>query len=193
MIKIKNCAIYGGSFDPIHLGHIHLVEEVKKSGLAETLIVVPAGKPWQRETHASAKDRLAMAQIALASSGVIVSDCEINRPGNSYAIDTVTELSKTFHADRYLWVIGSDAFATIESWHRFAELVELVEFLVISRPGYQVVAPSQLIKWENLEIGALDISATQVREALKEGRNLAGLLTPAVSDYIREHRLYGAA
>lgn len=193
MIKIKSCAIFGGSFDPFHLGHLHLIDEILRAEIAERLIIVPAGNPWQRSTVASAFDRLEMTRIGLLNRTVEISDCEIKRVGQSYAIDTVLELSKTFPAEKYFWVIGSDAFAGIDTWHRFDELVGFVEFLVVVRPNFEVTTPAGKVKWRKLEIGALDISATQIRSALGEGRSIKGLVSDEVADYIKEHGLYGAA
>lgn len=193
MIKIKSCAIFGGSFDPIHLGHLHLIREVQSSGLVDKLIVVPAGHPWQRETHADATYRFEMAQLALAGTDVVVSDCEIKRAGDSYAIDTVLEISQLYPAEKIFWVIGSDAFSRIGTWHRYGELIDLVEFLVIVRPGYEVTPPGASVKWQILEIGALDISATQIRRNIREGLPITGLVSSEVDAYIKEHGLYGAA
>lgn len=193
MIKIKSCAIFGGSFDPIHLGHLHLIREVKNSGLVDKLIVVPAGRPWQRETHAEATHRFEMAKLALANTDVAVSDCEIKRAGDSYAIDTVLEISQLYPAEKIFWVIGSDAFSGIETWHRYSELIDLVEFLVIVRPGYEVTPPDANVIWQRLEIGALDISATQIRRNIREGLPISGLVSSEVDAYIKEHGLYGAA
>ena len=139
MIKTKNVAIFGGTFDPVHRGHIYLAEKIIKAGEFDQLIVVPAGNPWQRPTIASAVDRLAMARIAFESQPVVVSDCEVRRAQNSYAIDTVRELKSEYGQSRFTWILGSDALSGIESWHDITALSELVDFLVIIRPGYEKI------------------------------------------------------
>lgn len=156
---------------------------------------MPAGNPWQRPTIASPEDRFAMVQLALSDDRIVVSNCEINRVGPSYAIDTVIELMETFEADRFTWILGSDALAGIESWHRIRELAELVDFLAIVRPGYHLDQSRipDFIRWQVRELGALDISATEIRHALHEHRDVSSMLTEPVSRYIRENGLYGAA
>jgi len=193
LIKIKNCAIFGGTFDPFHLGHLHLVDWLIDSKQFDEIVVVPAGSPWQRETHAAPSDRLAMVKVALRDRKLRVSDCEIKRGGPSYAIDTAKELAESLSAESFTWIIGSDAFADIESWHEIEALAQQVEFLVITRPGSAVIEAPSYIKWEKVEIAALAISATQIRARLAAGDDCTKLVPEAVATYIRDNGLYGAA
>ena len=195
LIKINRYAIFGGSFDPIHRGHLLLINAIEKSGLFSKIVVVPAGQPWQRPTIASAQDRLAMVQSAITNSEILVSDCEVKRNAPSYAIETVRELQNEFGSASFSWVIGSDALSGLESWHEIKTLSELVDFLVIVRPGYRIDASTvpSFIRWQELEIGALDISATEIRRALQEHRDISAMVTEPVLRYIQEKRLYGAA
>lgn len=193
MIKIKSCAIFGGSFDPIHNGHLHLIDSLSKSHKFDRLVVVPAGDPYQKKCLASPEDRLKMVELALAGKSVEVSDCEIRRPGPSYAIDTVKEIESLFHAERYLWIIGSDAFAGIRSWNRFEELIEKVEFLVVIRPGSGEIEAIPGVRFERFEIGALDVSSTEIRSRVGNREDVAHLLPTSVAAYIEEKGLYGAA
>jgi len=136
-----------------------------------------------------------MVQASVSSAGVIVSDCEVRRNAPSYAIDTVRELQNDFGPGSYSWIIGSDALSGLESWHEIRELATLVEFFVIVRPGYLIDASSipSFIRWRELEIGALDISATEIRRALQENRDISTMVDEPVLRYIREKQLYGAA
>lgn len=195
MIKTKKVAIFGGTFDPIHRGHIYLAEEIIKAGDFDQLIVVPAGSPWQRPAVASAEDRLEMVRRAFTRDDVLVSDCEVVRCSPSYAIDTVRELKTQDSTSNFTWIIGSDALGGLESWHQINELSKMVDFLVIIRPGYEIQSAHipNFINWRSLEIGALDMSATEIRRALHENREVGAMLTPDVLSYIREKRLYGAA
>lgn len=193
MIKIKSCAIFGGSFDPIHNGHLHLIDSLNKSRNFDRFVIVPAGDPYQKKCLASPADRLKMVELALAGKSVEVSDCEIRRPGPSYAIDTVKEIESLFHAERYLWIIGSDAFAGIRSWNRFEELIEMVEFLVVIRPGSGEIEAIPGVRFERLEIGALDVSSTEIRSRVENREDVAHLLPISVAAYIEEKGLYGAA
>jgi nicotinate-nucleotide adenylyltransferase len=193
LIKIKSCAIFGGSFDPIHNGHLHLIDSLSKSHKFDRFVVVPAGDPYQKKCLASPADRLKMVELALAGKSVEVSDCEIRRAGPSYAIDTVKEIESLFHAERYLWIIGSDAFAGIRSWNRFEELIEMVEFLVVIRPGSGEIEAIPGVRFEGFEIGALDVSSTEIRSRVENREDVAHLLPLSVAAYIEEKGLYGAA
>lgn len=134
-----------------------------------------------------------MAKLALEDEAVTISDCEIRRAGPSYAIDTVREIRELIPADQYTWVIGSDAFAGLPSWDRFDELTGLVEFLVVVRPGAGDLPLISGATFELLEIGALDISATELRSRLNRGEDVGALLPAGVLSYIKEKHLYGAA
>lgn len=193
MIKIKNCAIFGGTFDPIHNGHLHLIKSILDLEKFERLVVVPAGDPWQKETEASSKQRLEMLELAIAGVGVEISNCELNRVGPSYAIDTVKELRDEFPAEQYTWVLGSDAFAKIETWQKIDELVELVDFLVVVRPGSSSPTPPLKMRFEIIELGALDISATAIRKKIATRQSVEELVPAQVLQYIKANGLYGAA
>ena len=195
MIATKKIAIFGGSFDPIHNGHLHLITSILDSKIFEKLIVIPAGDPWQKEMHASKLDRLAMTQIALKGIRVDVDDCEVSRTGPSYAIDTAKHLIDSEPQARYTWIIGSDSLQNIATWHRLEELTNIVDFLVIIRPGHAIEAANvhAEVKWSSIEIEALDISSTAVRHLLAEGRDVSHLIPQEVHRYIIEKRLYGAA
>ena len=154
--------------------------------------MVPAGDPWQKQPNVSAKSRFAMVRLALSGQDVGISEIEINRSGPSYAIDTISELKKQYPNKSFTWILGSDAFAEIGSWHRINDLAKLVDFLVIQRPGSPATINSDL-NYQMLEISALDISSSEIRKRISERENYENLLPAPVADYIREHRLYGAA
>ena len=193
MIKIKDCALIGGTFDPFHNGHLHLIKSLIATRKFDRLVVIPAGDPYQKSGSALASNRLAMAKLALKDETVTISDCEIRRAGPSYAIDTVKEIKDLIPADQYTWVIGSDAFAGLPSWERFDELTRLVDFLVVVRPGASDVPVISGATFEILEIGALDISATELRNRLNRGEDVGAFLPADVLSYIKEKHLYGAA
>ena len=176
----KKVGIYGGTFDPIHNGHIKVVAQLLSRGVVDQIILVPAGEPLLRENVpvASGSDRLAMCRLAIKDiKNASVSEIEINRSGPSYAIDTVAEISKTLPGAELFWIIGSDAFEKIDNWHRANELKELVNFIVIERPGYG----------DGMDIEAIDISATEIREA----RDLSSVPF-AIRSYINEKKLYAS-
>lgn len=190
--------MFGGTFDPIHRGHIHVISELVQSKKFDEIWVVPAGQPRMRdEPSANPHDRFAMVELAIAalpteiSNKIMVSDIEIDRIGPSYAIETINEL----HSERdgeWTMVVGSDVLARLPEWHRFDELKELVKFLVIQRPGAHH-DPISKTTMSFLDIDALDVSATVIREALESGVSVDEFITPEVADYIESHGLYASA
>ncbi|MFM9142004.1 MAG: nicotinate-nucleotide adenylyltransferase [Actinomycetota bacterium] len=191
MIKTKNCAIFGGTFDPIHLGHLHVVDNLLNSKKFDSIVVVPSGNPANREAIASPQDRLEMVKIALKDRDIEISDCEVNRSGTSFAIDTAIEIQNQ-HPDANLhWVIGSDAFAQISSWHKIEELANLVEFLVVERPGSSFIGSQ--FKANSIKIDALPISATDIRSLIDKRATVSEKLPANVYTYIKAKGLYGAS
>ncbi len=180
---MKRIGLYGGTFDPIHNGHLHLIQQLFAIDLVDEVIVIPAGDPWMRDEKplASAADRLAMVKLAVSTlpadiaSHVIVSDIEIDRNGPTYTIDTVLALQAQRSGVRWLLVMGSDVAVNISKWHRSQELEDLVEFLLIARDG------------QGVDIAALPISATQVRLSMNVHEK--DLPTQVVA-YIKEKKLY---
>ena len=183
-------AVIGGTFDPIHNGHLQVITEVAKK--FEKVIVIPTGNPWLKEHTpiASGEQRVAMAQIAVNSLNlgeqVQVSAIEVKRPGPSYAIDTVNELGKIYPDSRFTLVLGSDAAGNLSKWHRSDELQKLVEVLVVKRPG--VISSS----FKEIEISAPDLSSTQIRDKVANSQDISELVTPNVLSFIKEHHLYGS-
>ena len=179
-------AIYGGTFDPIHLGHLHVIAEVIKRDIADRILLVPAGQPRLRDAEPSATggDRRAMCQAALKdlapeiAARVEVNPIEILRSGPSYSIDTIEAVAQTYPGDQILLILGTDAFSKIEEWHRSKELQDMVDFIVIDRPDF----PGS----PNLDINALNVSATAVRAGDFEN------VSPHVAAYIKEHNLYAS-
>lgn len=195
MIAIKRVGIFGGTFDPIHFGHIHLLSELSKKAEFDDLVVVPAGQPWQKNPVASKFDRLEMVQIAVQDLPVRISDVEVKRTGDSYAIDTVLELKKKYEPCQVVWIVGSDALSQLHSWHQIEKLAQLVDFLVVKRPNTNLdrtKVPS-FVNFTEIEIAALDISATQVRQAISAQSDTSKLIPAKVAEFIKKKGLYGAA
>jgi nicotinate-nucleotide adenylyltransferase len=161
-----------------------VVVELISRKIVDEIILIPAGEPRLRETvpKADGPNRLSMCKLAVTDlpSGikekVSVSDTEINRQGPTYAIDTVQELEKS--GAELFWIIGSDAYANIDKWHRTDELQEKVSFIVIDRPGDS---------GDGLDIGAIDISATEIRSDSQVNGT-----SPSVRKYILERKLYAS-
>lgn len=161
-----------------------MITELLEHDVVDQIILVPTGQPWlrQHDPVASGEDRLKMCQLAVAEldlgDEVLVNSIEIRRSGPSYTIDTVEALKATYPNDQIVLILGTDAHASIDQWHRSDELKTLVEILVIDRPDF----PGS----PTLNIDALNISATEVRAGAFD------LLPPAVVSYIKERGLYAS-
>jgi nicotinate-nucleotide adenylyltransferase len=180
---LSRVGIYGGTFDPIHLGHLHVITQLFQKDLVDQLLLIPAGQPLLRDNApiASAQQRRAMCQLALSdlpteiASKVQVNPIEILRMGPSYAIDTVEAVAQNYPDDSLVLIIGQDAAEKLDQWHRIDELRSMVEFLVVGRPGYT---------GSGIDIGALDVSATAIRQGLSAD------VSSSVAAFIRENNLY---
>ena len=183
-------AIIGGTFDPIHNGHLQVISEIAK--IFQKVIVIPTGNPWLKDHNpiASGEQRVAMAQIAVNSLNlgerVQVSAIEVKRPGPSYAFDTVTELSKIYPDSKFTLVLGSDAASNLSKWHRSDELQKLIQVLVVKRPGVKSS------NFAEIEIAAPDLSSTQIRDKVANSADISEFVIPTVASFIKEHRLYGS-
>ena len=178
--------LYGGTFDPIHNGHVHVIEQLIGRNIVDRLLVVPAGQPRLREHEpkATGAQRRQMCQLAVNSlapeikSKVEVNPIEILREGPSYTIDTVEAVAQTFPDDSIVVVVGTDAYTNIDQWHRATELKKMVDFVVIDRPNFPGTP--------NLDVAAIAVSATQIREHSSDA------VPAAVAAYIKEHNLYAS-
>lgn len=188
--RIQKIAIVGGTFDPIHLGHLKIITEVAKK--FEKVIVIPTGQPWLKATKpiATGEQRVAMVQTAVNSLNladqVVVSAIEVKRAGPSYAIDTVNELKKIYPQANFTLVLGSDAAKNLHKWHRSDELQKLIEVLVVKRAS---VPPSD---FPEIAIDAPEISSTEIRDKVAHSQEISDLVIPTISTFIKEHQLYGS-
>jgi len=193
--------VVGGTFDPIHLGHVALAQAALEcAGLDRVLLIPAARPPHRRPAEATAEDRYSMTRLAAAGLARFeVSDAELRRAGPSYTADTLAALQDQNPGAELFLVLGWDAAREIRQWHRPARVLELARLIVVNRPG--LPAPSQ----EDLRAAGLDpaqvllctantpdINATRVRQVLAEGGDLDGLLNPEVARYLVERGLYGA-
>lgn len=171
------------------------MREVLKAKLFDQLVVVPSGNPWQKAPSASAVDRFEMTRLALEDLPLTVSDIESKSSKPSYAIETSRALKELLGTSQITWILGSDAILGIDSWQKFSELVSEIDFLVIERPGFKVdksrLSPD--IKLRTIEISALDVSATQVRELIATSGDVSALIPDNVAKYIKNKGLYATA
>ncbi|GBD32885.1 MAG: putative nicotinate-nucleotide adenylyltransferase [Gemmatimonadales bacterium] len=183
--------IFGGSFDPIHLGHLVAAEQAREQlELQEVRFVPAARQPFKVEGHeADARHRAEMVRLAIADNPYFVLDLrEIDRGGVSYTVDTLRELKAERPADELFLILGADAARDLGKWREAGELPRLATVAVVTRPGAAPPAGAGI----SLVISApgIDVSATEIREAVRAGRSIRYLVPRAVEEYIAAHGLY---
>lgn len=192
---IKGVALFGGTFDPIHYGHLICAEEVKEAFGFERVWFIPAFQPPHKPEdpfRAPPEDRYRMVCLAVEDNpAFVVSRTELDRGGASYAIDTVREFLVSGSRELY-WILGSDALAEIEMWRDWKKLGELCRFIAVSRPGYGIpLVPEPLRnRVEPFTMTEIGISSTRIREAVRNGKSIRYWTPPRVIEYIEAHGLY---
>jgi nicotinate-nucleotide adenylyltransferase len=210
-------ALFGGTFDPPHNAHIEVARAAFSSETqlqANALRIVPVGSPYQRgrAAYANADDRVAMLNLAFKDwPNVTIDSRELTRQGPTYTVDTLTELRAELGKTLPMaWLIGSDAFAKLDTWHRWRELFDLAHFAVISRPGFtfsniSIALDTEIAsrqcpadqlenspcgKWALLNLAPAAISSTEIRRHVAAGESVRGFVPDAICDYIAKHHLY---
>jgi nicotinate-nucleotide adenylyltransferase len=181
--------ILGGTFNPPHLGHIVIAEEVSASlGLDKVLFVPTHTSPHKDNDFVSPRMRLAMLERALeAKDGFEVNDCEIQRGGISYTIDTVRYLKRQNPHDEFYLILGSDLANTFSDWREHEELKKLVKIVVACREQYPLKEKDDFILVDITQVAA---SSSRIRELISKGEPTEGLLDGKVAEYIKQHSLY---
>jgi nicotinate-nucleotide adenylyltransferase len=190
----RRLGLFGGTFDPPHVGHLVTAVNVRHElGLDRVLLVV-AGRPWQKvgtRDITPAADRYAMAEAAVGSvDGLEASRLEIDRPGMSYTADTLAELAAEDPGCELFVVLGSDAAAGLPTWERADEVRAAATIVVVERPGTREVEPPPGWSWVRVEVPRLEVSSTDLRARVADGRPLDYLLTPEVIATIEARGLY---
>jgi nicotinate-nucleotide adenylyltransferase len=184
--------VMGGTFDPIHNGHLVAASEVAESFDLDEVIFVPTGRPWQKFEVSASEHRYLMTVIATASNPrFTVSRVDIDRTGLTYTIDTLRDLKAERPGSDLFFITGADAVAQILSWRDHDELWDLAHFVAVSRPGHVLSTdglPSDDVS--QLEIPALAISSTDCRERVRDGHPVWYLVPDGVVQYIAKHHLY---
>jgi nicotinate-nucleotide adenylyltransferase len=189
----RRIGVMGGTFDPIHNGHLVAASEVASAFKLDEVIFVPTGSPYLKETVTSAEHRYLMTVIATASNPSFkVSRIDIDRGGDTYTVDTLTEMKELYPDADLVFISGADAIAQILAWKDVEKLWTLAHFVAVSRPGHKLTiteAPEGSIS--SLEIPALAISSTDVRRRVDSGFPVWYLVPDGVVQYIGKHELYG--
>jgi nicotinate-nucleotide adenylyltransferase len=193
--------IYGGSFDPIHLGHVAVARAVLESRGLDRVDLIPAAAPPHKRVGCVAEfhHRLVMARLATeALEGLAVLDLEGGRPGPSFTLDTLQELRRRDPGHSFELLVGADMLADLPSWHRAPELVDSLLVVAFARPGrdlaeartiFEKAFPGAGLAFVETPFHA--ISSTEVRRGLETGLSMANFLHPAVLEYVCKNRLYG--
>lgn len=220
-MSIAPIGILGGTFDPIHHGHLRLAEEAREQCALSSVRIIPSGTPPHRYApHASAEHRLAMVRLALqGNTALVLDEREIHRTDPCYTVDTLTSLRSELGTEQPLCLLmGGDAFLQLHTWHEWKKLFELTHIVVVQRAGRPLgnaignadaalqaeyrarLAPSMRALRESpagvilvVDMPALDISATSIRERCAAGRSIRYLVPNEVADYIQSHHLYANA
>lgn len=184
--------VMGGTFDPVHHGHLVAASEAAQSFDLDEVVFVPTGRPWQKDDVSPSEDRYLMTVIATASNPrFTVSRVDIDREGLTYTIDTLRELRSQRPDAELFFITGADAIAQILSWREHDELWNLAHFVAVSRPGHTLnIDGLPEGKVSRLEIPALAISSTDCRDRVRRGHPVWYLVPDGVVQYIAKHHLY---
>ncbi len=198
--------IFGGTFDPVHLGHLILAEQCREQARLDRVLFVPAARPPHKldQSLTPFARRVEMLALAIAGNPAFqIDDLEKDRPGPSYTVDTLEELHRRYPADELTLLIGSDTLADLAHWRAPERIGRLADVLVVARPGWPFAGmeearaalhlPTDLRLAYLVHAPLIDISSRDLRRRVAEGRSLRYLVPRAVECYVQAHRLYRPA
>ncbi|MDI6815176.1 MAG: nicotinate-nucleotide adenylyltransferase [Dehalococcoidales bacterium] len=197
-----NIGVLGGTFDPIHIGHLAVAEEVKERLSLAVVLFVPAGQPWLKPNIpiSAAEHRVQMVRLALADKPYFkLSTMEIERAGPSYTVDTIAELQGQLGAgDELFFILGRDNLVQLPQWHEPWRLVKMCRLVAVPRVGYptpdvnslEAIIPGLSQATILLDTPQIDINASEIRNRVAHGLSIHHLVPEPVERYIKEHRLY---
>lgn len=203
---MKNIGIFGGSFNPIHCGHLNIAETAASKFDLQRVFFIPCKtSPFKTgamaEMYVSDEHRLAMIKLSLAGhSNFEISEIELNRGGVSYSYETVFAIKEMFPDAHLFFIIGSDSLLTLSKWHKIGALLNLCDFVTVERPGIDKQQLEQSLDFspdlnQRLLLRSvcgrlMEISSSVIRQKISEGISIKGLVPEAVEEYIARHRLY---
>jgi len=200
--------VFGGTFDPVHRGHLCIARALSSHLRLDRLHMIPAAQPPLKPvTGATAEQRLQMLHLALAAySGFFIDLCEYRRVGPSYTVTTLQEVKQLYPQHHLLLIVGADTFVSLPDWHQSEALAKLAHLVVMNRSGvptpilqakgFTAVTVQQLFQQATggilaVEVPSPDISSTSIRNRIAMGKDVSSMLCPAVWSYIQEQQLYG--
>ncbi|PAE17124.1 nicotinic acid mononucleotide adenylyltransferase [Virgibacillus sp. 7505] len=186
---MKKVGLLGGTFDPPHLGHLFIAQEVQhRLGLDEVWFIPAHEAPHKEKSHTDAVLRLEMVQAAIADNPIFRMDpIEVDRLGKSYTFDTIKLLQEMHPNTAFHFIIGADLVESLHTWHRIDDLIEMLTFVGVGRPGYELVTTYPVTY---VDIPELEISSSMIRERVEQGAPVHYLISGAVFDIIKEQKLY---
>ncbi len=194
--------LMGGTFNPIHLGHLFISEHIRMNADLDKIVFIPSGNPPHKDSKEviSAKHRYNMVLLAIEDNPYFdLSTIEMDREGNSYTIDTIEELKRMYLEDEFFFIIGGDSLHELTKWKNPSELFKSVTFIVIGRQGIEEKRNLEKIKEYKelfnasihyLDAPLIEISSTTIRNNLKDKKSIKYMVDPKVEDYIKHHELY---
>jgi len=189
----KRIGLFGGTFDPPHVGHLVTAVNVRYALGLDSVVLMVANSPWQKDGTrpiSPAADRLAMVEAAVADvEGLIAGDAEIRRGGPSFTADTLQGMARCYPDAELYTIVGDDAAAGLTTWQRYDEVVALSRLVVVDRPGERVELPAGF-DWLRVEVPRLEVSSTDLRARVLDGRPLDYLVTDSVLGIIAARHLY---
>ncbi len=195
MSRKERIGILGGTFDPIHLGHLVLAEQVKEKLKLNRVIFIPCFRPPHKPGRklSPAKDRFRMTQLALEGNpSFSISDIELKRKGFSYTVETLRQLNELYPKSQIYFLTGSDVLDEIHTWKDPEEIYKLAKVIIAKRPGFDEFDPQNRFAKKSIivEITGVDVSSSQIRERVKRGRSIKYLVPEKVEGYIKKEGLY---
>ncbi|MCG8432423.1 MAG: nicotinate-nucleotide adenylyltransferase [Gammaproteobacteria bacterium] len=209
---MKLIGVFGGMFDPVHYGHLRSALEVQQHFGLDHVRLVPCAQPPHRDAPAAAAPaRFGMVEVAVSDQpGLVADDCEISRGGSSYTVDTISVMQERFAGDAFCLLLGMDAFLGFCRWHRWREILDKAHIIVMHRPGYHPSPEGELKAVYDARYSAdladmrnnmhggiythavtqLEISSTQIRDSIKQGKNIRYLMPDTVMHFINEKNYY---
>ncbi|MDQ3783296.1 MAG: nicotinate-nucleotide adenylyltransferase [Actinomycetota bacterium] len=192
---LHRLGVMGGTFDPIHLGHLIAASEALSRLDLDRVMFVPTGRPWQKTRYSDAEDRFIMTSLAAASHPrFAVSRMELDRTGPTYSADTLEQL-RLFHGPdiKLFFIIGADAALKLGTWHGLERLRGLTDVVALARPGFDLGALKPEAHWPKvgvMQMPGIDISSSDIRARVSAAGPIDYLVPPEVKAYIRDHGLY---
>lgn len=191
---MERIGVFGGTFDPPHVGHLVTAVNVRHHLRLDRVLLVVANRPWQKvgtRAITPAEDRLAMVAAAVRGvPGLEASDLEIRRGGDSYTADTLATLRRTAPGSELFVLLGADAAAGLDTWERIDEVRDSSTLVVVDRPGSSSTLRLEGFDWVHVEVPRLEVSSTDLRERVRDGRPLEYLLPRDVIALLAERNLY---